>query len=157
MPKDVGALIGPSNHTNINRKAVPLIQGSGLLLFIQTQQQNNMKSQHHINLCTRATRLAVALLLSIVLLTSVSCSGLDFGSRAKDNAAAIDTLENRFDEMEAGLGGVVFWQALAAVFFVLSTFALVGGAALGSRAQRDRNRFLGKADSGTATPDNSTV
>ena len=104
-----------------------------------------MKSPHHITLCARATRLAVALILSIVLLTSVSCSGPDFGSRAKDNAAAIEMLENRFDEMESGLGGVVFWQALAAVFFVLAGFALVGGAALGSRARRDQARFLGES------------
>lgn len=97
---------------------------------------------HHLS---RITRLAVTLLLGILLLTSVSCSAPDFGSRAKENAAAIEQLESRFNELENGLGGVVFWQALAAVFFVLAGFALVGGAALGSRARRDHTRFFGCA------------
>lgn len=113
-----------------------------------------MKTSHHINLITCTTRLNVALLLGIILLTSVSCSGPDFGSRATDNAAAIEKLESRFDEMESGLGGVVFWQALAAVFFVLASFALVGGAALGSRARRDQARFFGESGE-TSKSDNS--
>jgi len=91
----------------------------------------------------RITRLAVTLVLGILLLASVSCSSPDFGSRAKENAAAIEKLESRFNELENGLGGVVFWQALAAVMFVLAGFALVGGAALGSRARRDHTRFFG--------------
>jgi len=94
---------------------------------------------------SRITRLAVTLVLGILLLTSVSCSAPDFGSRAKENAAAIEQLESRFNELENGLGGVVFWQALAAVMFVLAGFALVGGAALGSRARRDHTRFFGTA------------
>ncbi len=94
---------------------------------------------------SRITRLAVTLVLGILLLTSVSCSAPDFGSRAKENAAAIEQLESRFNELENGLGGVVFWQALAAVMFVLAGFALVGGAALGSRARRDHARFFGAA------------
>lgn len=100
---------------------------------------------------SRITRLAVALALGILLLTSVSCSAPDFGGRAKENAAAIEKLESRFNELENGLGGVVFWQALAAVMFVLAGFALVGGAALGSRARRDHTRFFG----GAANPDDS--
>jgi len=71
---------------------------------------------------SRITRLAVTLVLGILLLSSVSCSAPDFGSRAKENAAAIEKLESRFNELENGLGGVVFWQALAAVFFVLAGF-----------------------------------
>jgi hypothetical protein len=100
---------------------------------------------------SRITRFAVTLLLGILLLTSVSCSAPDFGARAKENAAAIEKLESRFNELESGLGGVVFWQALAAVFFVLAGFALVGGAALGSRARRDHTRFFGGAEN----PDDS--
>jgi hypothetical protein len=94
---------------------------------------------------SRITRLAVTLVLGILLLASVSCSAPDFGARAKENAAAIEQLESRFNELENGLGGVVFWQALAAVMFVLAGFALVGGAALGSRARRDHARFFGTA------------
>ncbi len=99
----------------------------------------------NIHPMSRITRLAVTLVLGILLLTSVSCSAPDFGSRAKENAAAIEQLESRFNELENGLGGVVFWQALAAVFFVLAGFALVGGAALGSRARRDHARYFGGA------------
>ena len=105
-----------------------------------------MKSRNPILPSSRITRLALTFLLGIVLLTSVSCSGPEFGGRAKDNTEAIEKLQSRFDELESGLGGVVFWQALAAVFFVLAGFALVGGAALGSRARRDQAGFLAPSD-----------
>jgi len=103
---------------------------------------------------SRITRLAVMLVLGILLLTSVSCSGPDFGGQAKENAAAIEQLESRFDELEGGLGSVVFWQALAAVFFVLVGLALVGGAALGSRARRDREGFPEASTPGRRNPSN---
>jgi hypothetical protein len=97
-----------------------------------------MKSQHHTYLATRACRLAMALLLGIVLLTSVGCLRSEIGAKEAANAEAIEQLEGRFDQLESGLSGLVFWQATAALLFVLSGFALVGGAALGSRARRDQ-------------------
>ena len=94
------------------------------------------------------------LLASLILFTSVSCSGPDFGGQARENAAAIEQLESRFDELEGGLGSVVFWQALAAVFFVLVGLALVGGAALGSRARRDREGLPEASTPGRRNPSN---
>lgn len=96
----------------------------------------------------------IILLAGLLLLTLVSCSGPDFGGQARENAAAIEKLESRFDELEGGLGSVVFWQALAAVFFVLVGLALVGGAALGSRARRDREGFPEASTPGRRTPSN---
>lgn len=101
-----------------------------------------MKYPYHQASLTRFGRRIAALLLGLVLISSVSCSAPSLPGTAKDNAAAIARLESRFEQLETGTSKVIFWQAVAALLFVLAGFALVGGAALGSRARRDQGHFL---------------
>lgn len=113
----------------------------------------------------RLVRLGVALLLGMLSLTLAGCDGSDswlpFGREKSTDEEAIKVLEARFDELKASVTGtqnqvgrVAFWQATAAIFVVLSGIALVGGAALGSRARRDRERFHRHHNqAGLLTPD----
>ena len=86
------------------------------------------------------------------LATLVGCgkrdSWLPFGDKKSACEKAYDSLESQFKDLKATVTGgttsadrAAFWQAIAALFIVLSGFALVGGAALGSRARRDHERF----------------
>jgi len=101
-----------------------------------------MKPHPYLPLLALGWRLVAALLLGTVLIASASCSGPGLRDRKPDYAASIQKLESRFDQLESGRDSDAFWQALSAVFFVLAAFALIGGAALGSRARRDREQFL---------------
>ena len=94
----------------------------------------------------------ITLLTGAVLLCSASCgkrdSWLPFGEKKSTCEKAYESLESQFKDLKTSVTGgktsadrAVFWQATAALFIVLSGFALVGGAALGSRARRDRERF----------------
>lgn len=102
--------------------------------------------KHHLK------RTLIALLTAVLLLVTASCgkrdSWLPFGEKKSSCEKAYETLESQFKDLKATVTGgktsadrAAFWQATAALFIVLSGFALVGGAALGSRARRDRERF----------------
>lgn len=89
--------------------------------------------------CLRRFTTLVALALVLGL---TGCSGV-FSGNSTDKAAIqtlreevsrIHTLQER---VERRLG---LWQAATAIFLVIAGFALVGGAALGSRARRLRDR-----------------
>lgn len=110
--------------------------------------------KHHLK------RTLITLLLGVLLLSTASCgkrdSLLSFGTKKSTCEKAYETLETQFQELKATVTGcptsadrAAFWQATAALFIVLSGFALVGGAALGSRARRDRERFR-HASAGTS-------
>ena len=117
---------------------------------------------------TRVTRFAVALLTAVLLTSSVGCGGhVDhvgedaplhedepkrswpfFGGKEKVSQSDFESLEADFEDLRAQVtgdgksfaGNVALWQAVAALFIVLAGFALVGGAALGSRARRERHQ-----------------
>jgi hypothetical protein len=112
----------------------------------------------HPRRLTSVTRLAGVLLAGILLLGTVSCgkrdkeSWLPFGKKESACEKAFGTLETQFKDLKASITGrqtsadrAAFWQATAALFIVLSGFALVGGAALGSRARRDQGQFQQEA------------
>ncbi len=102
--------------------------------------------KHHLK------RTLITLLVGALLLGTASCgkrdSWLPFGEKKSSCEKAYETLEGQFQDLKATVTGgktaadrAAFWQATAALFIVLSGIALVGGAALGSRARRDRERF----------------
>lgn len=112
-------------------------------------------------------RILVSLLAGAILLGTASCrkgdSWLPFGDSPSTCEVALASLESQFRELKAAVTGgttsadrAAFWQATAALFIVLAGFALVGGAALGSRARRDRDRFR-RANATTATTVESPV
>jgi len=116
--------------------------------------------KHHLK------RTLITLLVGALLLGTASCgkrdSWLSFGEKKSSCEKAYESLETQFKDLKATVTGgktsadrAAFWQATAALFIVLSVFALVGGAALGSRARRDRERF--RQSAGTATPTESHV
>ena len=101
--------------------------------------------------------------IALLLITTVSCgkrdSWLPFGDKKSTCEKAIETLENQFKDLKASVTGgktsadrAAFWQATAALFIVISGFALIGGAALGSRARRDCETFC-KSSSTVAPAD----
>ncbi len=102
--------------------------------------------KHHLK------RTFITLLVGALLLGTASCgkrdSWMPFGEKKSSCEKAYESLETQFKDLKATVTGgktsadrAAFWQATAALFIVLSVFALVGGAALGSRARRDRDRF----------------
>ena len=121
-----------------------------------------MKSQSNQK-PTRMFRIPLLLLAVVCLATTVSCgkrdSWIPFGDNKSTCEKAIETLEHQFKDLKASVTGgktsadrAAFWQATAALFIVLSGFALVGGAALGSRARRDSEQFR-QEDSDGDSPD----
>ena len=101
---------------------------------------------------SKLKRLSITFLLGALLLGTASCgkrdSWLPFGEKKSTCEKAYESLETQFKDLKATVTGdqtsaerAAFWQATAALFIVLAAFALVGGAALGSRARRDRERF----------------
>ena len=105
-----------------------------------------------MNMNTHLKRFTITLLLGVLLLSTASCgkrdSWLPFGEKKSSCERAYESLETQFKDLKATVTGgktsadrAAFWQAAAALFIVLSVFALIGGAALGSRARRDRERF----------------
>lgn len=110
-----------------------------------------MKSQSHPS-PRPLTRTAAALLAAGTLAFTAGCGGgaswLPFGKRESTCESAIESLETRFEDLRSSVANgdatgdrTAFWQAASAVFVVISGFALVAGASLGSRARRDRERF----------------
>ena len=110
------------------------------------------KLNHLIHRPNPMARFAVVLVTGLVLLATSSCGKQDswspFGRKESAGEAAFNKLESRFEDLKAQLTGsktsddrAAFWQATTALFIVLSGFALVGGAALGSRARRDSDRL----------------
>ena len=118
---------------------------------------------HSIHLLKTFARLAVAALIAFTLLSTVSCSGdsrddeensrddqrswFFFGGKDEHREQRIASLEQQLTTLEARLANtladptesmrrIALWQGVAAAFAVLSGIALVGGAALGSRARR---------------------
>jgi hypothetical protein len=102
--------------------------------------------KHHLK------RTLITLLAGALLFGTASCgkrdSWLPFGEKKSSCERAYESLEGQFKDLKATVTGgktsadrAAFWQATAALFIVLAGFALVGGAALGSRARRDRERF----------------
>ncbi len=97
-------------------------------------------------------RILITLLAGALLLGTASCgkreSWLPFGEEKSTCEVAYETLEAQLKDLKASVTGgttsadrAAFWQATAALFIVLAGFALVGGAALGSRARRARERY----------------
>lgn len=108
----------------------------------------------------RLSRICLITFAVIGMTTQVSCgkrdSWLPFGDQKSACEKAYDSLESQFQDLKASVTGgttsadrAAFWQATAALFIVLSGFALVGGAALGSRARRERERFQDQQASST--------
>ena len=125
-----------------------------------------MKSPPLIPSFHRLRRLATALLVGACLTLTVSCgkrdSWLPFGGKKSACEKAYESLESQFKDLKASVTGgktsadrVAFWQATAALFIVLSGFALVGGAALGSRARRESERLQVSSTAEPSTPDTS--
>jgi hypothetical protein len=115
--------------------------------------------KHHLK------RTLITLLAGALLLGTASCgkrdSWLPFGEKKSSCEKAYESLESQFKDLKATVTGgktsaarAAFWQATAALFIVLAGFALVGGAALGSRARRDRERFRQSSTTEGATTDN---
>jgi len=113
-----------------------------------------------MNRNTGLKRFTITLLLGALLLCSASCgkrdSFLPFGGKKSTCEKAYESLESQFKDLKAAVTGgktsadrASFWQAVAALFIVLSVFALIGGAALGSRARLARERLRQ-----SSTPDN---
>ncbi len=97
-------------------------------------------------------RTLITVLTTTLLLGTASCgkrdSWMPFGGNKSTSELAYESLESQFKDLKATVTGgttsadrAAFWQATAALFLVLSGFTLVGGAALGSRARRARERF----------------
>ena len=118
-----------------------------------------------MNMNTHLKRFTITLLLSVLLLSTASCgkrdSWLPFGEKKSSCERAYESLEGQFKDLKATVTGgktsadrAAFWQAAAALFIVLSVFALIGGAALGSRARRDRERFRQSSTNGSNVIDN---
>ena len=114
---------------------------------------------------SKLKHLTITLLLGALVLCSTSCgkrdSWLPFGEKKSSCEKAYESLETQFKDLKATVTGgktsadrAAFWQATAALFIVLAGFALVGGAALGSRARRDRERFR-SPDAETSSVTNS--
>jgi hypothetical protein len=108
----------------------------------------------------RLKRTLLTLLAGAVLIGTASCgdreSWLPFGKKKSTCEKAYASLESQFKDLKATVTGgetsadrAAFWQATAACFIVLSGFALVGGAALGSRARRASERFRQTSNSTT--------
>lgn len=115
-----------------------------------------MKSNHH-PIHPLALRLAIALLISTLLFTTVSCGGGD--GFCKESSEAI---QHQFEDLKALITGrqtyadkAALWQTIAALFIVLTGIAFVGGAGLGSRARRTQTIAATPTDS-TITPDSPT-
>ncbi len=118
-----------------------------------------------MNMNTHLKRFTITLLLGVLLLSTASCgkrdSWLPFGEKKSSCERAYESLETQFKDLKATVTGgktsadrAAFWQAAAALFIVLSVFALIGGAALGSRARRDRERFRQSSTNGSNVIDN---
>ena len=118
-----------------------------------------------MNMNTHLKRFTITLLLGVLLLSTASCgkrdSWLSFGEKKSSCERAYESLETQFKDLKATVTGgktsadrAAFWQAAAALFIVLSVFALIGGAALGSRARRDRERFRQSSTNGSNVIDN---
>ena len=118
-----------------------------------------------MNMNTHLKRFTITLLLSVLLLSTASCgkrdSWLPFGEKKSSCERAYESLEGQFKDLKATVTGgktsadrAAFWQAAAALFIVLSVFALIGGAALGSKARRDRERFRQSSTNGSNVIDN---
>ena len=118
-----------------------------------------------MNMNTHLKRFTITLLLGVLLLSTASCgkrdSWLPFGEKKSSCERAYESLEGQFKDLKATVTGgktsadrAAFWQAAAALFIVLSVFALIGGAALGSRARRDRERFRQSSTNGSNVIDN---
>jgi hypothetical protein len=107
-------------------------------------------------------RILIPLIAGALLLGTASCgkreSWLPFGEKKSTCELAYESLESQFRDLKTSVTGgataadrTAFWQATAALFIVLCGFALVGGAALGSRARRARARFR-KTSATSTTP-----
>ena len=97
-------------------------------------------------------RTLITVLTTTLLLGTASCgkrdSWMPFGGNKSTSELAYESLESQFKDLKATVTGgttsadrAAFWQATAALFIVLAGFALILGAALGSRARRARDRF----------------
>ena len=112
-------------------------------------------------------RTLITLLVGALLLGTASCGQRDswvpFGEKKSTCDIALQSLEAQFKDLKATVTGgttsadrAAFWQATAALFIVLAGFALIGGAALGSRARRARERFRrATADTANHTSESS--
>ena len=99
------------------------------------------------------SRVALLFCTALILSTTVGCGNSSaswnpFASEEPGWKDRTEYLESKVDRIHLQMERhrekskkADFWQATAALFIVLTGFALVGGAALGSRARRDRERF----------------
>jgi len=129
---------------------------------------------HSFHLIKTFTRLAIAALIAFTLIATIGCesdgndrdadnpeqrSWFSFGGKDERREQRIATLEQQLATLESRLASpeesirrVALWQGIAAAFAVISGIALVGGAALGSRARR-MSRPTG-AGSANLSPEN---
>lgn len=86
-------------------------------------------------------------------LTGCNAPGFGQGKALRALEEQVAGLLNVQQQIEQRLG---LWQAAAAVLFVLAGFALIGGAALGSRARRLRDRHRAQGHDGQTSANNPT-
>lgn len=106
---------------------------------------------NHLTSIARAALSRVALLFctALILSTTVGCGNSSaswnpFNSEEPDWKVRTEYLESKIDRMQLQMERhrdhserADFWRITSAVLVLLVFFALVGGAALGSRARRD--------------------
>lgn len=95
------------------------------------------------------SRVALFFCTAVILTTTVGCGGArswhPFASDEPDWKARTDFLETKVDRIRVQMERerdqserADFWRITSVLLVLLVFFALVGGAALGSRARRDR-------------------
>ncbi|MCB1088992.1 MAG: hypothetical protein KDM63_18295 [Verrucomicrobiae bacterium] len=95
-------------------------------------------------------RLFLAALVAALLATLASCGGPNASEPGIDLLSAqIQALNEAFTNSQKQADRLAFWQLAVALLVVVSGFALIGGAALGSIARRESGNSEGKLETQT--------